>query len=164
MVRSTLLLNSEVLYDTIRKDIEKKIENSIFHEKTPYMTTLSPSAPPTEAREREFFIWKSLIFTLKAWFFDAKMLWSWSGIIFEKSSNFQIFIIFSTFFWHISSPSPVFPWSNWAHIEPAQSSNIVFKVLLGICQSVKYFYQKYLVKESKLRTSREWSKISGRPA
>ena len=81
-----------------------------------------------------------------------------------KIKIFIIFIIFCTFLWHISSPSPVFPWSNWAHIEPAQSSNIVFKVLLRICQSVKYFYQKYMVKGSKLRTSAGRPKTSRRPA
>ena len=37
------------------------------------MTTLSPSAPPTEAREREFFVWKTLLFGRKTAVLDAKI-------------------------------------------------------------------------------------------
>ena len=91
---------------------------------------------------------KSIPFIL-TWFWEIKI--------------FMIFIIFFIFLGHISSPSPVFPWSSWAHIKAAQSSNIFLKVLLGICQSVKYFYQKYMVKGSKLCTSAGRPKTSRRP-
>ena len=41
--------------------------------RTPYMTTLSPSAPPTEAREREFFVSKTSLFDQKNEVLNAKI-------------------------------------------------------------------------------------------
>ena len=107
----------------------------------------------TEAREREFFIWKSSIFVLKCCFFGLGTLSGWSRVVFRKSSNFQIFVKIFTFLWHISCPERVFPWSNRAHIKQAPSSNIVLRYCLRISWSVKYFCQKYWVKGSKSRTS-----------
>ena len=36
--------------------LNQKVFYAAFHDISPCMTTLSPSAPPTEARKREFFI------------------------------------------------------------------------------------------------------------
>ena len=36
--------------------LNQKVFHAAFHDISPCMTTLSPSAPPTEARERKFFI------------------------------------------------------------------------------------------------------------
>ena len=83
---------------------------------------------------------------------------------FSKHVNFRDFHHFSTFLWHISSPVRVFPWFNQAHTQPGQSSNIILKGYLRICQMVEDFYQKCWVKVSKSRTSAGTPKISRRPA
>ena len=84
--------------------------------------------------------------------------WSWNApeLIWDDSSKnvkFRIFSKFSSFFRHISWPVQVFPASNWAHIDSAQSFKIVFNTLLRISWSVRYIYQKYGVKGSKSCTS-----------
>ena len=96
-------------------------------------------------------------FYLKIDVFCIKMLffWSWndSGLIWDhfwkivKNSNFHQ--NFDIFWWHISSPSQVFPWSNRAHIKPAQSSNIVLDTRLRISWFMGSIYQKYGAKGSK---------------
>ena len=97
-------------------------------------------------------------------FLSLEMFLGWCGIIFPKMLIFTIFIIFSTFLWHISSPDQGFPWSIQADTWPGQSSNIILKNRLRICQTNKYFYQKYWVKVSKSCTSAGTPKISRRPA
>ena len=88
-----------------------------------------------------------------------ELIWNHS----PKNVKFRIFIKISSFFRHISWPEQVFPSCNWAHIDSAQSFKIVFNKRLRICQSVKYFYQKYRVKGSKLCTSAGTPKASRRP-
>ena len=107
---------------------------------------------------------KHHFFLSKFDFFSLEMFPGWCGIIFPKITIFTIFIIFSTFLWHISSSDQGFPWSNQADTWPGQSSNIILKLLLRICQTNKYFYQKYWVKVSKSCTSAGTPKISRRPA
>ena len=110
-----------------------------------------------------FFIWKSSFVASKCCFFGLKMVPGWSGIILKKTSNFQKSSEFWHFLWHISWPEQVFPWSDWAHIKQAPSSNIVLMLCLRISWSVKYFYQKYWVKGSENRTSAGTPRISRRP-
>ena len=123
----------------------------------------SPSAPPTEAHSGNF-SFENHCFCVKMMFFWSK---NGSGLIRDdvrKNINFWIFHqIFWHFFRHISWSFRVFPWSNRAHIKPAQSSNIVLKKLLRIYQSVKYIYQKYEAKGSKSQTSAGTPRISRRP-
>ena len=91
------------------------------------------------------------------------MVPGWSGIILKKTSNFQKSSKIWHFLWHISWPVRVFPWSDWAHIKQAPSSNIVLKQCLRISWSVKYFCQKYWVKGSKSCNSAGTPRISRRP-
>ena len=65
--------------------------------------------------------------------------------------------------WQIFWAEQVFPWSDWAHIEQAPSSNRVLTLCLRISWSVKYFYQKYWVKASKSCTSAGTPRINRRP-
>jgi len=101
-------------------------------------------------------------------FFDVLVIvecfWLYSESIWGKRKFSKFSSFFRHFFRHISSPEGSFPWSNQAHIEGDQSSNINLKSLLRICQMVRYFYQKYGVKGSKLRTSAGMPKVSRRPA
>ena len=83
----------------------------------------------------------------------------------SSSKNRQIFK-FSLFFRHFFHTFPHRLQSSCGPIEPILSqlsSKTVFKVFSRICQSVKYFYQKHLVKGSKLRISAGTPKISRRP-
>ena len=91
------------------------------------------------------------------------MLLASSWIILEKFDFFAHVTKNSTFWWRISWPGQVFPWSNWAETQPNQSSKIVFKYLLRIYSSMKFIYYKYGVKGWKSRTSARTSKITQRP-
>ena len=109
-------------------------------------------------------------FYLKIIDIRVKMLffWSWNASRFIRDDSWKNvkksnFIKILTFFHHISCPGRVFPWSNGAHIKPAQSSNIVSKFLLRICWYMKYIYQKYWVKGSKQCISAGTPEISRRP-
>ena len=99
----------------------------------------------------------------KCCFFGLEMVPGWSGITLQKTSNFQKLLNFWYFLRHISWPNQVFPWSDWAHIKQAPSSNIVLKHCLRISWSVKYFCQKYWVKGSKSCNSAGTPRISRRP-
>ena len=81
----------------------------------------------------------------------------------KKRQIFKISSKFWHFFRHISWPDQVFPWSNWAHIKAAQSSNIVLKHCLRIYWFIKYFSKKHCVKEQKNHTSAGSPRISRRP-
>ena len=139
-----------------------------------YQKTAIARGPPKSAEGRHRgkgegecfapFILKTSIFSSKFDFFSLEMFPGWCGIIFPKMPIFTIFIIFSTFLWHISSPDQGFPWSIQADTWPGQSSNIILKKCLRICQTNKYFYQKYWVKVSKSCNSAGTPKISRRLA
>ena len=105
------------------------------------------------------FYWKIDEFCMKMLFF-----WSWdgSGLLWDhfwknvKNSNFHR--NFDIFWWHVSFPSQVFPWSNRTHTQATQSSNIVLELLLGISWFMSSIYQKYGAKGSKKCTSAGTSK------
>ena len=75
------------------------------------------------------------------------------GSFLKKRRKSKISSKFWHFLWHISCPEGLFPWSNRAHIKPAQSSNVVWDISPGISWIMGSIYQKYGFKGSESRTS-----------
>ena len=75
------------------------------------------------------------------------------GSFLKRRQKFNFSSKFWYFWLHIFSTAQGFLSSNRPHIKPAQSSSIVWESCTGVSQFIKYFYQKYGVKESKSCTS-----------
>ena len=92
--------------------------------------------------------------------------WNASGLIWGHLQKIDDFLEFSPNFDILcdsSWPVRVFPWSDWAHIKQAPSSNIVLMLCLRLSWSVEYFCHKSWVKGSKNCTSARTPRISWRP-